>query len=219
MNMLCPKCNAEIPDDVKSCTKCGASLQEVSQVPPHPSSPPTAEAKTSLEYAGFWKRAAAYVIDMVLLYITCYILTMLLSFVLAASIKITENFTGFWSQPAGDFLAIEIIGSIIGFSILWLYFAIQESSSSQATLGKNIMKIYVTDSNKNRISFALASGRFWSKQIPIIIPGLILSLFLAPFLIQIVQLPIYLIWFGMAGFTLKRQAGHDFIAKTLVLKR
>jgi|GEM_PF-1336666 len=218
--MLCPKCNAEIQDDAKFCTKCGDSLQEASQTPPSPSPPPpVAETTASVEYAGFWKRAAAYIIDIVFLQITWYILTILLSFVLVVSIKITANFTGFWSQPAGDFSAIEIIGSIIGFSVIWLYFAVQESSSGQATLGKNIMKIYVTDSDKNRISFALASGRFWSKQIPIIIPGLILSLFLAGLPTKIAQCAVYIIWFGLAGFTLKKQAGHDFIAKTLVLKR
>lgn len=218
--MLCPKCNAEIPDDAKFCTKCGASLQEASQTPQSPPPPPpAAETTASVEYAGFWKRAAAYVIDIVFLQITWYILTMLLSFILVVSIKITANFTGFWSRPAGDFSVIGIIGPAIGFSVVWLYFAVQESSSGQATLGKNIMKIYVTDFNKNRISFALASGRFWSKQIPIIIPGLILSLFLAGLPTRIAQCAVYIIWFGLAGFTLKKQAGHDFIAKTLVLKR
>ena len=103
--------------------------------------------------------------------------------------------------------------------MLWLYFAILESSKDQATIGKNIMKIYVTDENYNRISFARASGRFWLKYIPFSFPLLILPFFLTYFLGPIFVFLIWLVWFGMVFFTKKKQAPHDFMAKTLVLKR
>jgi uncharacterized RDD family membrane protein YckC len=86
------------------------------------------------------------------------------------------------------------LGLIIG----WLYFAFMESGDKQGTLGKMIVKIKVTDLNGNKISFGRASGRFWAK----LISGLILG-----------------IGYFIAGFTAKKQAQHDLMAKCLVLKR
>ncbi len=73
-----------------------------------------------------------------------------------------------------------------------------ESSSQQATLGKIALGIMVTDLSGNRISFARASGRHFTK----ILSGIILY-----------------IGFIMAGFTEKKQALHDIIADCLVVKK
>jgi uncharacterized RDD family membrane protein YckC len=45
----------------------------------------------------------------------------------------------------------------------WLYEAFMESSSYQATLGKMIFGMKVTDLNGNRISFERATGRHFAK--------------------------------------------------------
>ena len=74
-----------------------------------------------------------------------------------------------------------------------------ESSERQATFGKAAVSVYVTDDKGQRLSFGHASGRFFSK----IISGMI------PFGIGYI----------MAGFTAKKQALHDMIAGTLVMKR
>ncbi len=81
---------------------------------------------------------------------------------------------------------------------VWLYYALFESSSKQATLGKMALGIVVTDIDGNRISFGRANARFWSK----IISGMILG-----------------IGFLMAAFTEKKQGLHDMIAGTLVIKK
>lgn len=216
--MNCSKCNAEIPDDAKFCTGCGASLQQASEAPqaspePHP--------EGAVKYAGFWKRAGAFIIDILFIFISVIVLTIIVKFVLAVLIQITEPLTDFWSQPSGKSTAIVfwLLKQIIPLTIFWLYFAIQESSKGQATMGKNIMKIYVTDEHYNRISFARASGRFWLKEIPFLFPLHILGFFLTPSLITISEILISLVWFGMAGYTQKKQAAHDFMAKTLVLRR
>jgi uncharacterized RDD family membrane protein YckC len=60
------------------------------------------------------------------------------------------------------------------------------------------MSIVVTDLQGNRISFARATGRHFAK-------------YLSAFLLGI--------GFLMAAFTSKKQALHDFIAETLVVKR
>jgi uncharacterized RDD family membrane protein YckC len=62
-----------------------------------------------------------------------------------------------------------------------------------------VLGLFVTDLQGRRVSFARATGRFFSK----IITGLI------PFFIGYI----------MAGFTEKRQALHDMIAGCLVLKK
>jgi len=81
--------------------------------------------------------------------------------------------------------------------INWLYFAIMESSKTQGTVGKLLLKIKVTDYQYNKISFGRATGRFFGKYI---------SSF------------ILLIGYIMAGFTDKKQALHDMMASCYVIK-
>jgi uncharacterized RDD family membrane protein YckC len=81
----------------------------------------------------------------------------------------------------------------------WLYFAGMESSARQATIGKSAMSLRVTNYEGQRISFGHATGRFFAK----IVSGLI------PFAIGYI----------MAAFTEKKQALHDLIAGTLVLRK
>jgi uncharacterized RDD family membrane protein YckC len=73
-----------------------------------------------------------------------------------------------------------------------------ESSPRQATLGKMAMKIIVTDLEGRPISFGRATGRYFAKN------------FLSA---------ICFIGFLMAIWTQKKQALHDMIAGTLVVKR
>ena len=73
-----------------------------------------------------------------------------------------------------------------------------ESSSLQATLGKMIFGMKVTDLNGNRISFARATGRHFAKYLSSMI---------------------LFIGYIMAGFTERKQALHDMIAGTLVIRR
>jgi uncharacterized RDD family membrane protein YckC len=80
----------------------------------------------------------------------------------------------------------------------WIYYASLESSTWQATLGKKILGLKVTDLEGNRISFGRASGRFFGK----ILSGMILG-----------------IGFLMAGFTERKQALHDIVAGCLVLRQ
>ncbi len=80
----------------------------------------------------------------------------------------------------------------------WLYFALMESSSKQATVGKMALGIVVTDLSGNRISFGRATGRYFGK----IVSGMILC-----------------IGYFMAGFTERKQALHDIMSSCLVVLR
>jgi len=80
----------------------------------------------------------------------------------------------------------------------WLYSASLESSVWQATIGKKLLGLYVTDVNGKRVSFARASGRFVGKSLE--------------------QLTLF-IGFLAAGFTARKQALHDIVAGCLVLRK
>lgn len=80
----------------------------------------------------------------------------------------------------------------------WLYYAGMESSAQQATLGKLAVGMKVTDLTGRRISFLRATGRYFAK--------LISALTLC-------------IGYAMVAFTARRQALHDKIAETLVVRR
>lgn len=138
----------------------------------------------SVQYAGFWKRFGAVLIDGIILYIVERIIIFVLIFFSSAILRRAQG--------------VEVFSSVLIIVISWLYYAFQESSPQQATLGKQALGIIVTDLNGNQISFGRATGRYFSK----IISGLIL-----------------LIGYIMAAFTEKKQALHDIIAGTLVVNK
>ena len=121
-------------------------------------------------YAGFWKRVAALLIDSVVISAATGILT-----------AVTFGMAWF---------------SI--FLLPWVYEAIMLSSEKQATVGKMVLGIVVTDVNGGRITFARATGRHFAKWLSALILG---------------------IGFLMVAFTEKKQALHDMIADTLVVNR
>lgn len=89
-----------------------------------------------MEYAGFWRRFVAILIDGILLGIIGAILTSQMD-----------------DSTAGT------VSALIG----WLYYAGMESSSRQATIGKSLMGIYVVGLDGQRISFLRATGRYFAK--------------------------------------------------------
>jgi uncharacterized RDD family membrane protein YckC len=91
-----------------------------------------------MEYAGFWRRVAAALIDGILVGIVSWIVTAIFSAI---------------SDGAG--VAAQILVLIAAYG----YYAGMESSSYQATVGKIALGIQVTDLNGNRISFGRALGR------------------------------------------------------------
>jgi formylglycine-generating enzyme required for sulfatase activity/uncharacterized RDD family membrane protein YckC len=133
-----------------------------------------------VKYAGFWRRFAALIFDSIIICTVAYIVYLMIPVTLSGRRLGGEVFSG-W---------------IVWMGVNWLYRAVMESSSAQATLGKMALGIIVTDYEGERISFARATGRLLAK----ILSGLIL-----------------LIGYIMAGFTEKKQALHDMIARTLVV--
>ncbi len=73
-----------------------------------------------------------------------------------------------------------------------------EASAWQATPGKRILRLYVTDLNGQRVTFARAAARNFAK---------------------IISSLTFLVGYLVAGFTEKKQALHDILAGCLVLRR
>jgi uncharacterized RDD family membrane protein YckC len=104
----------------------------------------------TLQYAGFWIRVVAYLIDGVLLYIVMFLLMTIFGI-------------GMFTDPMNiDYGAL---GTIYAISILTSigYFAGMESSAKQATLGKMAVGIKVGNENGEKISFMNAVGRLLGK--------------------------------------------------------
>ena len=152
-------------------------------------------ARKPVAYAGFWLRLAAYLIDSILLGVAVgiFIFMPLLGQSGAGGIS-PESFWALYMDTSRQGIARRLLVVMAA----WLYWALLESSALQATPGKRMLGLIVTDLQGRRISFARASGRFFGKAIS----GFLL-----------------MAGYIMAGFTEKKQALHDLIASCLVLKK
>ena len=131
-------------------------------------------------YAGFWRRVAASLIDGLLLSVV--------------TVPISLAFDG---ENGAVNMTASTTASTLSTVISWLYSALMESSSKQATVGKMALGIIVTDLDGGRIGFGRATGRYFAK----ILSALILG-----------------IGFLMVAFTERKQGLHDMIAGTLVIR-
>ena len=136
------------------------------------------QSSTALDYAGFWLRVIAGLIDLLIVFLVSIMIIMPLK------------------QHMGELEFYLFSG---GFELLstWIYFAVFESSGKQASFGKQAVGLRVVSVEGDRITFLRATGRYFSK----ILSGVILG-----------------IGFLMAAFTPKRQALHDLIANTAVIR-
>lgn len=143
-----------------------------------------------VRYAGFWYRALAALIDTLLLSVTVFFVVLPLA--IGMGVSMSETSSAAEIEAAGEGL-----GFLLNLLIQWLWFTIWESSSWQASPGKKMLGLRVTDESGRQISFGRANGRYWGK---------------------IVSTLILLIGFLMAAFTERKQALHDKMAGTLVVK-
>lgn len=141
-------------------------------------------------FAGFWWRFLAYIIDMAILWVPSYVIQTVLRDTVRMPIPIRHGIPMF--PPLAS------LAGLAAMAMEWLYFALMESSSYQATLGKMACGLIVTDMEGRQITFGRATGRYFSK---------------------IISKIILYIGFMMAGWTERKQALHDMIASTLVIKK
>lgn len=149
------------------------------------------------QYAGFWQRLAANIIDHLIMGLIQLILTLMLVILFGVlgiiSLQLTLSIDGLIILFISGFLYLAISRLLLW----WLYYAYCESKYG-ATVGKDIIGLKVTDLAGNPISFKKASGRFLGRLISFV----------------------GTLWIGylIAPFTNKKQALHDMISSCLVLK-
>jgi len=199
---FCNKCGTLNTVGAQFCSQCGASTSPMpggiptsASTSPHPGSPYSAPASYPLvapvvaaSYGGFWIRLVAAIIDAIILR------------VVVAPVGLIFGGLGMAGMMSGlPHAGLAVLGGGVTFILLifgsWLYEAFMESSSYQATLGKMIFGMKVTDLNGNRISFERATGRHFAKWLSAMILG---------------------IGYIMVGFTERKQGLHDLLAGTLV---
>jgi uncharacterized RDD family membrane protein YckC len=216
---FCSSCGSQVDQDTRFCHKCGrpvAGGAPLAQAPPaQPAGTPqvyagqaaAVYARPPQRYGGFWIRFVAYIVDGLIIGIPMSVIVGIVIGVFGAGSlatlsslpknpdpeQVQAQFVPLFIAFLGAY-ALFIAGSIV---ISWLYFAMMESSERQATFGKAIFNMRVTDANGSRLSFAHASGRFFAKIINSMTCG---------------------IGWIMAGFTDKKQGLHDLIAGTVVTR-
>jgi uncharacterized RDD family membrane protein YckC len=136
-------------------------------------------------YGGFWRRVLAYLID-------GFILGIVLGAIEGILVSVTRSGSG-----NGLAAGASAAWSVVTILVVWLYYALMESSSLQATVGKLVLSMRVTDLDARRISFGRATGRFFAKILDVLTLG---------------------IGYLLAAFTPRKRALHDYVAGTLVYK-
>ena len=110
------------------------------------------------EYARFWKRTGAFVLDYLLILGYLFGLTL---FILLLNVLFGENPWLFADRIRSQFVAFLLVTLPVA-----VYFAICESSARQATWGKGRLNLKVADRDGGRIRFWRAFGRTALKFIP-----------------------------------------------------
>ncbi len=187
IDMKCPNCGATVNETDAFCFQCGGAVEPSETATVTPSAPvekaPPPKAYASevrdFSYGGFWKRFAAWIIDVIILAVITVPISLLFGL-------LPYNPWSGW------------ISWVITFFIGLAYYAFQESSIHQATLGKRALGIVVTDMEGKRITLGRAAGRELAKYISALTLG---------------------IGFLIIGFTEKKQGLHDLIAGCLVINK
>ncbi len=159
--------------------------------------------QSQVKYAGFWLRFVAYLIDQFVISAAVIIVTIPVVLGIIAfglNLKEIKNSSDFFTQGGllmvGGIVGLVVLAILVFIVMIWLYYALMESSKFGGTLGKMALSIKVVDYECNRISFGRATGRYFSR---------------------IITNMTFLIGFIIAGFTPKKQALHDLMASCLVV--
>ena len=208
--MFCAHCGKPLPDGAAYCPGCGAAAPTLLAAPapppgrvegsagdpsagplPSAASGPAAVAEPAVRYAGFWRRVLAYIVDGIIIgaVMTPFGVGIGLAHVAAA---LNHEMT---PEALGALVMASLFVWGLRMLVSWIYGAAFESSRWQATPGKMLLGMKVTDLQGRRLSFLQASGRALGK-------------WLSGFLLGM--------GYVLVAFTDRKQGLHDLMAGTLV---
>lgn len=180
------------------------------QVAPAPAPGPTAAQTPSapgpdapvggddaVRYAGFWRRVFAALVDGLLFALVWTAVSALFELA-AAGWLAGREFAPDGRELLGALSAISAGRSALGTLVFLAYFALPEATPFGATLGKRLFGMRVTKLDGSRV-------------------GVIRSI--ARNLLKGLSAAVLMIGFAMAGFTKRKQALHDKLTGTLVVRR
>lgn len=156
---------------------------------------------STFDFAGFWLRFVAFIIDSIILSVVYLILLQPFFSSIFPVVYDEWDEAGLQGSSSGFSL---LASSYFGYAEFFLfvtaviYHSLMESSKYQASLGKLALELKVIDADGERLGFGKALLRNAAK----IISSLTM-----------------MIGYIMAGLTAKKQALHDIIAGTLVVKK
>ena len=148
------------------------------------------------EYAGFWRRAAALMIDsfivMIVVYFLMFVLALLFGIGMGAS-----GMTGI--DPNSATINALAIATVVFPALLTIcYFALWNASASRATPGKMVAGLVVVNAQAQRISVAQSLVREF---------------------VKLIGTWFFLLTFATQPISARRQAIHDFVSATVVLRQ
>jgi uncharacterized RDD family membrane protein YckC len=178
--LFCPRCGRPVGVDDAFCSSCGTALREPAPAPagawpapayggagapaaepapvawaPAAPPPPVAAAPEAVRYAGFWIRAFAYVIDVIVL------------------LPVTWTIEKIMRVEPSTTITPEFVAAACFQAIAWLvYSALLESSDWQGTVGKLALGVRVTDLQDRQISILRATLRHLSKYLSLVLLGI-----------------------------------------------
>lgn len=205
MGSFCHQCGNTLAPGAKFCSRCGVRMQQertpIDEAVNQNSDQGERRAadghgrEAAPVYAGFWQRLVAMLADQLLIFFAVFLGAFTFGFLVGffgSALGMGEAWVDGLIEGAGAWLNLAAV------LVVWLYYAGMESSSYQATLGKKLLELRVTDTAGNQVTFLRATGRHFAKAISVA------TLFAG-----------YL----MVAFTRRKQGLHDMIAGTLVTKR
>jgi len=158
-----------------------------------------ASAGGEIVYAGFWKRAAANMIDGLIINTVSTILLLILAPLFGIGLLGLAGLPDDGAEAFGaGLLLFQAVFQLLALILTGTYYVWLHSSLQMATLGKMAVGIKVVRLNGERISVARAIGRYFS----LILSSMTMG-----------------IGFIMAGLTQRKQALHDMICDTLVVDK
>ena len=197
--IVCNGCRSMVPADAADCPGCGVPLSGPRRAPAAPvalrAAPVLEPAQPVFATASGGLGASGYAVAA------------------ARQAIAAGSYAGFWIRAVALLIDSVLTGIVIAavfvmagrgpmllasLGVGLLYHPVMESSGSRGTLGKIFCGLTVADRAGRRISF----GRAFARNLAKILSALTLD-----------------IGYMMAGWTRRKQALHDFIAQTIVLKQ